>query len=281
MSSWIIFTLPLHYLLSYTTWDLRHVGQLGKIGEALQILLKQYLYQKVIFSLLPTHLLTSLLAGEVYSEKIENDTIICLKWQDKREVNMLSTFHSDDMVEVRRRTRSVANGVNKPIMIHSYNQHMGGVDKSDQLILYYGFPHRSIKWWKRVFFHLLDLSVVNASILYNIASPKPLSQLEFRLALVAGLLKNHRPAHIDRRHLVPTSQLPLRLTERAFPEPIPTDTPYGGRPQCEVCRAKKIKRSQTQYRCKFCLTPLHSYPCFEVYHTKLHYNWLLLDSYII
>ena len=69
--------------------------------------------------------------------------------------------------------------------------------------------------------------MVNASILYNIASPKPLSQLEFRLAVVAGLLKDHHPAHMDKRHLVPASQLPLRLTERAFPEPIPTDTPYG------------------------------------------------------
>ena len=187
---------------------------------------------------------------------------------------MLSTFHSNDMTDVRRRTRSAADGVemiSKPVMIHSYNQNMGGIDKFDQLILYYGFPHRSIKWWKCVFLHLLDLSVVNASILYNIASPKPLSQLEFRLAVVAGLLKDH-PAHMDKRHLVPASQLPLRLTERAFPEPIPTDTPYGGRPQCEVCHARKVKRSQTQYRCKFCLTPLHLYPCFEIYHTKLHYN---------
>ena len=180
MSTPTAFILPLRYLLSYTNWDLRHVGQLGKIGEDLQKLLKQNHYLKVLLALSFTQSFTSLLVGEIYSEKIENDTITCLKWQDKREVNMLSTFHSDDMIDVRRRTRSAADGVemiSKPVMIHSYNQNMGGVDKSDQLILYYGFPHRSIKWWKHVFFHLVDLSVVNASILYNIASPKPLSQL--------------------------------------------------------------------------------------------------------
>ena len=33
--------------------------------------------------------------------------------------------------------------------------------------------------------------------------------------------------------------LPLRLTERPFPEPIPSDTPHGGRPRCEVCRSIK------------------------------------------
>lgn len=217
-----------------------------------------------------------LLVGEVYSEKIKSNTITCLKWQDKREVNMISTFHSDDVVAINRRTRSAAHGVetiSKPVMIHDYNQHMGGVDKSDQLILYYGFPHRSMKWWKRIFFHLVDVSLVNARVLYNMATPtKPLSQLEFQLAVVSGLLKNHDPVRVDRRHLAPTRVLPLRLQERAFPEPIPSDTPYGGRPQCEVCRSRKIKRAQTQYRCKSCLTPLHLYPCFEAYHTKLQYN---------
>ena len=42
-------------------------------------------------------------------------------------------------------------------MIDDYNLHMGGVDKSDQLVLYYGYSHRSQKWWKRVSFRLLDL----------------------------------------------------------------------------------------------------------------------------
>ena len=188
---------------------------------------------------------------------------------------MISTFHSDTMTDKRRRTRSAPSGleiIRKPVMVDSYNQYMGGVDKADQLILYYGFPHHSTKWWKRVFFHMIDLAIVNANILYNQVSPKPLNQLDFRIEIASGLLHGHISPPLDRRHIAPTRELPLRLTERPFPEPVPKETPYGGRPQCEVCRSKNIKRSQTQYRCNLCKTPLHVHPCFQIYHTKLNYS---------
>ena len=49
---------------------------------------------------------------------------------------------------------------------------------------------RSVKWWKRVFFHLFDLSIVNANILlYNSVARKPMTQLDFRLALILALLE--------------------------------------------------------------------------------------------
>ena len=70
----------------------------------------------------------------------------------------------------RRRSRHATGGtetVKKPKMVDEYNQFMGGVDRSDQQVLYYGFAHRSVKWWKRVFYHLVDLCLVNALILHN------------------------------------------------------------------------------------------------------------------
>ena len=82
---------------------------------------------------------------------------------DKRLVTMVSAVHNDDMVSKRRRTGGQEE-IQKPKMIVEYNSYMGGVDKSDQFLSYYGFDHRSVKWWKRVAFHLLDLSIVNAYI---------------------------------------------------------------------------------------------------------------------
>ena len=212
--------------------------------------------------------------GEIYAERTYDDSILCLKWRDKREVALLSTFHDDSFVEKRRRTRLAPDGtevVKKPIAIEDYNQSMGGVDKADQLVLYYGYAHRAMKWWKRVFFHMLDLALVNAHILFNATNEAKKTQLEFRIAVAEGLLRDYERLSV-RHYTAPQVSLPLRLSERAFPEPIPKDTPSGGRPQCEVCRAQKKKRSQTQYRCKLCHVPLHLYPCFEVYHTKLHYD---------
>ena len=58
---------------------------------------------------------------------------------------MLSTFHTDEMATKRRRTRRSTTGIediSKPIAIVEYNQYMGGVDLSDQLVQTYGYSHR-------------------------------------------------------------------------------------------------------------------------------------------
>ena len=38
------------------------------------------------------------ITGKTYCETIENGLITCLKWQDKREVKLLSTFHTETIV---------------------------------------------------------------------------------------------------------------------------------------------------------------------------------------
>ena len=213
--------------------------------------------------------------GQVYTEMAMDDSVLCLKWKDKRDVLLLSTLHDDSMVEVQRRSRFVTGGTEKiwkPKAVDEYNKYMGGVDQSDQLVLYYGYSHRQVKWWRRVLFHLLDLCLVNAQILYNTVHGNKLTQMDFRIAVAKALLNGyskHQP-----KHFTVQQQLPLRLTERPFIERVPADTPYGGRPQCEVCRARGKKRSQTQYRCKVCKVPLHLEDCFETYHTKLNYGQL-------
>ena len=56
------------------------------------------------------------------------------------------------------------------------------------MVVYYGFSHKSIKWWKRVFFHMLDLALVNAHLLY-LASGNKLTQLGFRQDVAKSLLE--------------------------------------------------------------------------------------------
>jgi hypothetical protein len=157
--------------------------------------------------------------------------------------------------------------IQKPQVVEDYNQNMGGVDKSDQMLLYYGFSHRSVKWWKRVFFHLLDVALVNSHILYKAATRSRMTQLDFRLSVAKKLTEGlERPRH---RHHSPAPQLPVRLTERAFPEPIAN----GKRADCKVCSVRGAgQRHQTGYRCKLCHTPLCLYPCFERYHTLKDYK---------
>ena len=66
-----------------------------------------------------------------------------------KAVIVLSTIHDDTMCTVSQHNRHATRGtesVQKPTMIAQYNQYMGGVDKADQLVTYYGFSHYSKKW---------------------------------------------------------------------------------------------------------------------------------------
>ena len=122
-----------------------------------------------------------------------DECMVALKWADKRQVPMLLTVHDDTMITKARRTRQAEGGreeVRKPVMVEEYNKYMGGVDKSDQLLSYYGFSHRTVKWWRRAFFHLIDLAIVNAYIMYC-GTPqygRRFTHEQFRIELAKGML---------------------------------------------------------------------------------------------
>ena len=48
-----------------------------------------------------------------------------------------------------------------------FNKKMGGMDKMDSLIGFYCMIFRSKKWCHRVFFHYVDVCIVNAWLLYK------------------------------------------------------------------------------------------------------------------
>ena len=82
--------------------------------------------------------------------------MVALKWQDKRDVTLLSTVHDPiETVVVQTRTATT----NKPIVVADYTSNMCGVDKSDQLLAYVPMNRRRVKWWKKVFMHLYALTV--------------------------------------------------------------------------------------------------------------------------
>ena len=115
--------------------------------------------------------------GEMRSVDLKNG-LLALQWRDKRVVNMISTIHNSDIVTKKQRTRQARDGQEdrKPKMIDEYNKYMGGVDKSDQFLSYYGFNHRTVKWWKRAAFHLLDLAVVNGMYFIPTVRANPLPE---------------------------------------------------------------------------------------------------------
>ena len=57
--------------------------------------------------------------------------------------------------------------VSRPNLVTVYNQNMGGVDLQDQMIAFYRMSFKSKKYYQRMIFHLFDMTVVNAWMLYR------------------------------------------------------------------------------------------------------------------
>ena len=195
--------------------------------------------------------------GERRVIQLEGMNIV--QWHDKRTVSLLSTIHSDRPVQVQRRSCRAPGGcetVEKPEAITEYNKYMGGVDKGDQLLSYYGFPHRTVKWWKRAFFFLFDAAIVNSYIMYSQqANGQKLSHELFRIKLAKELLQlaselssssdssdsSHGPSHHPQ-------QPPAHLTERHFLGQF--EKSQGGRQIqrcCVVCSNKKGRGKKQQH----------------------------------
>ena len=97
---------------------------------------------------------------------------LCLQWKDNKIVTMLSTIDAaDDHVEVERKVK--VDGawktitVKQPACIKRYNNFMNGVDKSDQYLAKYNSLRKCVRWWKTLFFHLMDIAIVNGFILFQ------------------------------------------------------------------------------------------------------------------
>jgi hypothetical protein len=98
--------------------------------------------------------------------------LICIKWKDTRDVLMLSTVHNADMTPVTVRSKIGPIEKFKPLAIVDYNLNKTGVDHGDQMVSYYPFQRKTLKWWKKMFFHLFMITVVNSFVLKKKNSSK-------------------------------------------------------------------------------------------------------------
>ena len=80
--------------------------------------------------------------GETAARK--NGNVVVLKWQDKREVLMLSTLHAGHVTAGTKRNRR-GKQIKKPDCVFAYNAHMRGVDRLDQLLSYYSPLRKTLK----------------------------------------------------------------------------------------------------------------------------------------
>lgn len=197
--------------------------------------------------------------------------LLCVKYKDKRDVYMLTNIHQETTQRKRVRGRH-ETFVDRPDCISDYNAHMGGVDKVDQLLSPYDATRKTLKWYKKLAVHFVQISMLNAYILYKKKPENKMTFLKYQTTVIKHLLVADNPHLTDELN----DDTEARLSGRHFLGNTPP-TAKGDKKKlltrrCRVCHKKGIRREVTTI-CNQCpsqpaLCPVN---CFELYHTKLCY----------
>ncbi|XP_050307697.1 uncharacterized protein LOC126744367 [Anthonomus grandis grandis] len=148
-------------------------------------------------------------------ERRSSENMLVVKWNDWRDVTMLTTLHENKMVSLPKKDRVTNENLQKPLCVLEYNNQMGAVDRSDMMISSTDSRRKSIKWYKKLFFHTIDISLLNAHAMYLTQSSAKVPLATFQLAVIRQLLERlqkraSRSVHLDLRN--------KRLTQRYFPD---------------------------------------------------------------
>jgi hypothetical protein len=197
---------------------------------------------------------------------LKHNNLTVVRWKDKRDVFALSTFHGNACNDELP---------HKPAMIASYNKFMNGVDRADQLLSYYCLNKKSRKWWKKVFWRLLEMCITNVYQIRKFKDSKVVHK-QLRLSLAYSLcqpLLDLRVGGGPRSSLPGPGRPPADLS-RLKGKHFATGAKKGGkRGRCKVCGSKKTNEgkrrdTKTANKCVQCNIFLCEGVCFTHYHTK-------------
>ena len=207
--------------------------------------------------------------GEMLARQSNNMGLV--KWNDNKMVHLLDTVHPTHMIDTDKTTR---NGeiVRKPAPVVHYNKGMRIVDKNDMLLSSVECVRKTLRWYLKLFNHMLDMSVMNAYHLYVYKTGKKVPLLDFSKDLIRQMIAKY---WVDVQGVGRVGVRVSRLTARHFPSPIPP-LPNTARPRrrCHVCShtQQRLRSRQTTYfMCIECGVPLCVHPCFGEYHTLRHF----------
>ena len=191
-----------------------------------------------------------------------------LERQKRCFCHVIYSWNTSQLIERRGEPKEIV----KSEIIVEYNKYMNGVDKCDQYLNYSSVARKSIKWWKKVFFRMLELAIVNAMVLHSLSNPefgkKHSAHKQFCIALVHELVQPllHSRADPGNKIASPPGRKPTmderRLKGNHFPE-----SRHPKRGCCSVCAYQKYKDIKTSNYCPKC-DKFICKKCFETFHTQ-------------
>lgn len=210
--------------------------------------------------------------GDIYTTSFHGITYV--KWMDNKAVYLLTNFLSPvERVTVKRRKAGSADKIDVicPRIVSHYNKNMGGVDLMDQRKVCYEIDRRSkIKYYLRLFFDLLDISVNNAYTVYTKLHDQKhvegslLTNLQFRQVVARSLINGFTV----RQRGIPTTKTSIVRKSVKRQLPFHPMQKSNNRKRCVQC-AKNKKENRTNNTCIICEVHLcytNERNCFAEYH---------------
>ncbi len=188
--------------------------------------------------------------------------LLALVWQDKRQVQLLSTMHYTDAAVASRVIRAEnkwqRNEISCPVAVAEYTKHMGGLDMSNQLCNYYLMQRRGHRWNIKALFYILKLANVNAYQLFCMTQTrlgkKPMSLPQFTLSCVEGL----------------TIKMEIQTREVCL-SPLALQQMHTRVLYMRFSKGSIDKQRQTMYGCLTCKKHLFLSDCFSDCHQLQNY----------
>ena len=114
---------------------------------------------------------------------------MAVRWKDKPSVRMLTNVHELKFCATEKKNNLTNEEIIKPRYVHKYNQNMRGTDNADRKLSITETVRKTMKWYRKLFFHLTDLCLSNALALYKMRNEGATPFPSFRLQVVRSLLK--------------------------------------------------------------------------------------------
>ncbi|XP_063597902.1 piggyBac transposable element-derived protein 4-like [Penaeus indicus] len=136
--------------------------------------------------------------GEVSA--CHKNNMMCFKWSAKRMVHMLTSIHKNEIIQTEKRDYSTGEPIRKPEAVVDYTRKMRIIDKADMLLSCVDSLRKSIKWYKILFFHIVDMARLNSYYMYLVKTGNRPSFLEFNHTMLHQMLVRYREQQVRTPH---------------------------------------------------------------------------------
>ena len=200
---------------------------------------------------------------------VQKGCVTAAAWRDSKVFTVMATnCQPGERGTVLRRQRDGSQmSLPCPAAVISYNAYMGGVDRGDQLRGYYSCQSRSRKFYKYIFYFLLDTAITNAYILHTRYTESPTCKhvKDFRVDLAKSLIGDYCSRRRPGRGSTALHSLPVRH----FPVKKEGSSSRMKRGRCALCSQKRDSNWWCeQCRVWLCHTGIAKSDCFLQWHKK-------------